>query len=136
MSPKTIGSAKTINRESPTSRFFSDLANRGPEPMVKNVTGSVRCDVVDGPTTEHWLVTIKKGEIAVSNRNGAADVDVRGDRNIIDEITAGTKNAQAAILRGAITIEGDFETMNQFMRLLPGPPQTASSGDSARPAKR
>jgi len=135
MSPKTTGSAKTINRESPTSLFFSSLASRGFEPMVRNVTGSVRFDVVDGPTTENWFVTMKRGEIAVSNRSAAADVVVRGGRNTIDEITAGVKNAQAALLRGAITVEGNIEVLAQLLRLLPGPPRAESSDDSARRTK-
>ena len=44
-----------------------------------------------------------------------------------DRIAGGEVNAMAAILRGAITVEGDPALLLMFQRLLPGP--QAHDGD-------
>jgi hypothetical protein len=49
-----------------TAECFDELASRGHEPLLRKVTGSARFDVVAGQRTEHWLVTIDKGDIRVS----------------------------------------------------------------------
>jgi len=129
-------SPKTITSENPTSGFFAYVANRSPEPLIKNVTGTIRFDLADGAGTDHWLVTMKKGEVAVSNQNSAADAVVRADRAIFDEIAAGTKNAQAAFLRGAVAAEGDMDLIVQFFRLLPAPPRAEHSAKAASRQKQ
>ena len=72
-----------------TKRFFGDIANRGPVPLLRNVVGTVRFDLAGGGHTEHWFVTLNKGEVAVSHRNGRADAVVRVDRALFDELAAG-----------------------------------------------
>lgn len=129
-------SPKAITSENPTSGFFSYVANRSSEPLIRNLTGSIRFDLTDGPKTEHWLVTIKKGEVTVSSRSGAADAAVRADLATFDEIAAGTKNAQAAFLRGAIAVEGDMDLLVRFLRLLPAPPRAESSVKAAKGSKQ
>jgi len=128
-------SSKTISSETPTSEFFALVANRSPEPLIKNVTGTIRFDVADGSNIEHWLVTMKKGEVEVSNRNSTADAVVRADRPVFDEIASGAKNAMAAFLRGALSVEGDMDLTVQFLRLLPAPPRGDNSGKAARRSK-
>ena len=128
-------SPRTITSENPTSGFFGYVANRSPEPLIKNVTGTIRFDLADGANTEHWLVTLKKGEVAVSNRNASADAVVRANRAVFDGIASGTKNAQAAFLRGAISVEGNMDLVVQFFRLLPAPPRAENSGKTARRSK-
>jgi hypothetical protein len=41
---------------------------------------------------------------------------------LFEAIAAGKVNATAAVLRGELAIEGDWELMVLFQRLLPGPP--------------
>ncbi len=129
-------SPKTISSESPTSGFFAYVANRSPEPLIKNVTGTIRFDLMDGSRTERWLIAMKKGEVQVSNRNSAADAVVRAGRGVFDAIAAGTKNAQAAFLRGTVTVEGDMDLVVQFFRLLPAPPRAEPGGKAAGGSKQ
>jgi putative sterol carrier protein len=46
---------------------------------------------------------------------------MRADRKLFGRMASGKVNAFAAVLRGAITIEGDPRLLVLFQRLLPGP---------------
>ena len=54
----------------PTERFFEALATHGHEPLLRKGAGSTRFEIVDGKRTLRWLVTVEKGDISVSRRNG------------------------------------------------------------------
>jgi putative sterol carrier protein len=101
--------------------FFEQLARRGHEPLLKKATGTVRFDVLDGRRTHRWLVTVDKGDLAVSRKNASADCIIRADRALFEGIARGEVNAMAAVLRGAVSVEGDPELLVLFQRLLPGP---------------
>lgn len=105
------------------AEFFDELGKRGHEPLLTKGNGTLRFDVSDGKRTERWHVTVKKGDIAVSRRNVQADCVVRGDRALMGAITRGETNATAALLRGALDIEGTVELLVLFQRLFPGPPK-------------
>jgi hypothetical protein len=111
----------------PTAEFFAGLPERGNEPLLERTSGVLRFDLTKGKTTEHWLVTITKGTMAVSREDGPADCVVRTDKQLFDGIAQGEVNAMAALLRGAITITGldhphELEVLMLFHRLFPGPP--------------
>jgi putative sterol carrier protein len=108
---------------SATTDFFNELHERGHEPMLAKTSGTMRFDVSNGKRTERWLVSVDKGDIAVSHKNAAADCVVRGRRDVFDRIMSGEINAMAAILRGAISLEGDTLLAVLFQRLLPAPPK-------------
>ena len=108
--------------EDATTDFFSGLAERGHEPLLERVTGTLRFDLISGRKSDHWLVSIVKGDVAVSRENARADCVVRMDRNLFDSVSSGRANAVAALLRGAIGVEGDIELLMLFDRLFPGPP--------------
>ncbi len=129
-------SPKAISSETATSEFFAFVANRSPEPLIRNVTGTIRFDLADGSNTEHWLLTFNKGEVGVANRKAPANSVVRADRAVFDEIAAGTKNAFAAFLRGAVVVEGDMELVVHFFRLLPAPPRADRTEKAARRSKQ
>jgi len=108
----------------PTTGFFDALAARGHEPALAKITGTIRFDLRDGDSRPaRWLVTIAKGDIAVSHRNARADCVVRADRAVFDGIASGESNAMAAFLRGAIELDGDRGLLLGFQRALPGPPR-------------
>ena len=108
---------------SATTEFFEALRERGHEPMLGKTSGSMRFDVSNGKRTERWFVSIDKGDIAVSKKNAAADCIVRGRRDVFDSVTSGEVNAMAAILRGALSLEGETLLAVLFQRLLPAPPK-------------
>jgi putative sterol carrier protein len=107
-----------------TAEFFDELKKRGHEPLLEKATGTVRFDLEHGPRTEHWLVAVKRGDIVVSRENVEADCVLRTERELFDLVVRGGMNAMAAMLRGAMSVEGDRELLVLFQRLFPGPPSS------------
>jgi putative sterol carrier protein len=105
-----------------TAEFFGALTERGHVPMLEKAKGTVRFELVDGKRTDRWLLVVNKGDLAVSRRNAAADCTLRTDKALFDRIVDGKVNAAAAVLRGAVTIDGDMELLVQLQKLFPGPP--------------
>jgi putative sterol carrier protein len=112
---------------SPTEDFFAELKRRGHEPALAKANGTVRFELTHGRQTERWLVTMADGDVTVARRGAGADAVVRVDQGLFDRIVTGEENAMAAILRGAVGVEGDLELMMLFQRALPAPPAAAGS---------
>ena len=118
-----------------TATFFQDLQHRGHEDTLRRVAGTVRCDVVDGDLVDHWLVKIDKGDLAVSRADGPADCAIAGEKELFDRLATGQANAMAAVLRGAISVDGDLDLLLAAQRLFPGPqrvPNEAANGSIGR----
>jgi len=117
-----------------TTEFFDEVSERGHEPLLEKVTGTLRFDLRNGRKAQHWFVSIEKGDVAISRENAPADCAVQMDGALFDGVASGRENAMAALLRGAVGIEGDVELLMLFERLFPGPPgargplYTAGSG--------
>jgi putative sterol carrier protein len=105
-----------------TAEFFGSLTQRGHVPLLEKANGTVRFELVDGKRTDRWLLVVDKGDLAVSRRNAGADCTFRVDKALFDRIVGGEVNATAAVLRGAVTIDGDMELLVQLQKLFPGPP--------------
>jgi putative sterol carrier protein len=116
----------------PTEAFFDDLARREREPLLQRASGTLRIDLADGKTTHHWYVTMKKGAIVVSHKEGAADSVVRAEKSLFDDLAKGRANAMAAMLRGRLQAEGDLGLMMSFQRLFPSPPRSARRSATVR----
>jgi putative sterol carrier protein len=119
-----------------TAEFFDALVERGHEPLLDKVTGTVRFDLKDGKKTDRWFVGVVKGDIAVSRRNLRADCVVMADKSLFDAIASGKTNAMAALLRGAMSVGGDIQLLVLFQRLLPGPPRSRRPRPTAARAMR
>jgi putative sterol carrier protein len=104
----------------PTARFFAELAGREHEPLLRKASGSTRFDIVDGRKTRRWLVTVDRGNIAVSSGGGEADCVMRADEAVFARIASGRLNAVAAVLRGDLQVEGDWRLLVLMQRLFPG----------------
>ena len=102
-----------------TERFFDELAERGKEPCLAGISGRVRFDIV-GKRTEHWLVTIDRGGIAVTHESGGADCTMKADREVFERIVRGDDNAMAATLRGALICSGEVDLLLAIQKLFPG----------------
>jgi hypothetical protein len=128
----------------PTEAFFDELSRRGYEPLMEKITGTVRFEVGHGRQAACWLVTIGDGDIDVARRSAEADPAVEADpvaagcvlvadRPLFDGIACGRLNAMAAMLRGAMCVDGDPELLVLVQRLFPAPPRGSARPSAARP---
>jgi hypothetical protein len=116
-----------------TVEFFDDLGRRGHQPLLERVSATVRFDVIDGGRTEHRLIVIDHGDVRVSAGDEPADCVLSGDRAVFDAIVSGRASGMAALLRGALAVDGDPELLVLAQRLFPG---SRSSGRDAAGAER
>jgi putative sterol carrier protein len=119
-----------------TAEFFSGLADRRHEPLVEKAKGTLRFELADGKRVDRWFLTVDSGEMAVSRKNVGADCTFRADKALFDGIAAGEVNATAAVLRGAVTVDGDWELMVMLQRLFPGPPAKRGRRANGRNGRR
>jgi hypothetical protein len=106
----------------PVGQFFGMLARPGHLTTLEGESAALRFEVTDGGRVERWHLTVADGDVTVSRRNGPADATVRLRRPDAEELVTGRMNAQAALLRGLITVQGDIGVLMMFQRCLPGPP--------------
>jgi putative sterol carrier protein len=104
-----------------TDEFFAELARRGHEPLLAKASGTVHFEIAHGPDTDHWIVSVSKGDVTVSRDGIESDCLVRTDRESFDRFASGQANLLAALLRGELSVEGDMPLAILFQRLLPGP---------------
>jgi putative sterol carrier protein len=119
----------------PVGEFFRGLAERGHEPLLQNVSGTLRFELTDGERVEHWYLTTTNGDVAVSHNDAEADAVVRTSKVLFEGMTAGRVNAMAAALRGALVPGGNLALVVSFQRLFPGPAVShakAGSGNGER----
>ncbi len=128
---------------SPIDRFFGGLAEAGHIATFERETATIRFDLLDRENlddqnrdrherVEHWYLTMADGEVTVTRQDWPADdrpaddrpadAIVRARRPDFEAIVTGRLNAQAAILRGLVTCEGNMAAVVMFQRCLPGPP--------------
>ena len=120
----------------PTRRFFDELSQRGQEPLLRKLSGSVRFDIVDGKRVHRRYVTVDKGQISVSGSGSGGQSVIRADRAVFGQIATGELNPVAALLRGELAMEGDWRLLVLVQRLFPGPPAKKPSRRAAGYAKR
>jgi putative sterol carrier protein len=106
-----------------TTRFFAGLDTEDHRPLVANMNGTLRVDLTNGKTTERWHVAAEKGNLHVSHSKAKADCTLRASEDVFERLVRGEDNPMAAVLRGALTVEGDSELAVLFQRLFPGPRQ-------------
>jgi hypothetical protein len=104
--------------EDAVAAFFDDLSSRGHEPSLRKLSGTLRFDLGTGKTTERWLVTIRKGDLAVSRRNGAADSIIRAQKALFERAARDETNLFSAMLRGEVVLTGDYRLTVAVRRLF------------------
>jgi SCP-2 sterol transfer family len=115
--------ARSASRASdPVGQFFGELAQPGHLTTFDGESATLRFDVVDDERVGRWHVTVMNGDVTVTRRNSPAAVVVRVQRHDFEAMVTGRMNAQAALLRGLMTFEGDIADLMVFQRCLPGPP--------------
>ncbi|MBM0225067.1 MULTISPECIES: SCP2 sterol-binding domain-containing protein [Micromonospora] len=106
-----------------TQDFFRSLAHRGHDRRLTALhEGSVRFDISQDGQVDHWLVSIVKGDITVSEQATGGDAVVRADRAVFDRIASGEAYFLTTVLRGEATVEGSPRLFATVRRLFPPPP--------------
>jgi putative sterol carrier protein len=103
-----------------TEQFFQELDRRGRAPALAGVDGRVLFEITAGKHTDHWLVAIDRGAIAVSRSKGKADCTIRADVEVFERLVRGEDNAMAATLRGALVCAGEVDLLLAVQKLFPG----------------
>jgi len=94
------------------------IAERSHERPLTAVNGVLCFDVRGGERTERWYLHWKKGVITLSGEGGDPDCVVTGDVTTLTAVLSGRANFMAAILRGALEVEGRFLLLVSLRRLL------------------
>jgi putative sterol carrier protein len=102
--------------------LLATLAERSLEHPAAAFSGVVRFDVDSGGRADSWFLTIGKGVVTVSREGGEPDCVVTGDVTTLDAVLSGRANAMAALLRGALHVQGKFVLLTALQRLFPGSP--------------
>lgn len=104
-----IGHVATFERESATIRF--DIKEPAEREQAHNAD-----------KVERWYVTVADGRVNMTRQDRPADAIVHVSRPDFEAMATGRLNAQAAFLRGLLTVEGKVAALVMFQRCLPGPP--------------
>ena len=113
-----------------TSKFFEDLEQHGHQPLLEQATGSLRFELTEGAATEYWRLDVRRGDVVVSHKADPADCVVRAPKPLFDTLASGDENAMTALLRGALSVEGDPDLLLAFQRILPSPPRAPARKES------
>jgi len=119
-----------------TAKFFGDLGSSGRQPLLAKATGSLRFELSEGKAVERWRVDVRKGDVAVSHKAGGADCVLRTSKSLFDKLASGRENAMAAVLRGALIVEGNIDLLLAFQRILPSPPRRGAAHRSTSGPQR
>jgi putative sterol carrier protein len=110
------------------TEFFHDLDDRGHVAVWGDVVGAVAIELVDGRSLDRWIITIDKGDVAVSHDSVEGDCSIRLEKALFEQLIRGEANAMAAVLRRAAIPSGNLDMLLALQRVFPGP------RDQQRPA--
>ena len=112
--------------------FLEGLAARGQEPLLATTTGRFCFELSDGDGEARRMVCIDHGRIDLVSGDVGADSTVRASRETFERVATGEMNAMAAVLRGEIELEGNWELLVRFQRLFPSPGTSAAKQAGAK----
>ncbi|MFI6266595.1 SCP2 sterol-binding domain-containing protein [Micromonospora sp. NPDC051006] len=102
--------------------YLQGLApGRRPE-LPERTAGTLRLDAHENGTTESWYLTVADQHVEVSRSAEGADLVVRADRTVFDQLAAGQTHVSSALLRNDLTVQGNIRLLLLLRRIFPGPP--------------
>ena len=107
-----------------TGAFFARLAERGYEPLLHNVSGTIRWDIGDAGS---WFVAVKNGSLTVSRDAAGADCVIACSREDFDRMVVGKQNPTTLFMQGRMRITGNLGLAQPFLRLFPD--ESLASGE-------
>ncbi|MFI6242962.1 SCP2 sterol-binding domain-containing protein [Micromonospora sp. NPDC050795] len=105
-----------------TAEQYLRQLDTGRRPDLPETTaGTLRLDVRDDGSTEHWYLTIADQHVRVTRSADDADLVVRVDRWVVDQMVNGELHPGAAMLRNELTMQGDMRLLLVLRRIFAGP---------------
>jgi putative sterol carrier protein len=99
-----------------TEAFFARLAQRGYEPLLHSVSGTIRWDIED---VGSWFVAMKNGLLTVSKDTAGADCVCACSKEDFDRMVVGKQNPTTLFMQGKMKITGNLGLAQMFQRLFP-----------------
>jgi putative sterol carrier protein len=99
-----------------TQAFFERLAQRGYEPLLHSISGTIRWDIEDAGS---WFVAVKNGSLTVSRDTAGADCVLACSREDFERMVVGKQNPTTLLLQGKMKIAGNIGLAQMFQRLFP-----------------
>ncbi len=99
-----------------TQAFFERLATRGYEPLLHNISGTIRCNIEDAG---NWFVVVKNGSLSVSRDTAGADCVFECSREDFERMVVGKQNPTTLFMQGKMKISGNIVLAQMFQRLFP-----------------
>ncbi|MEH0930277.1 SCP2 sterol-binding domain-containing protein [Micromonospora sp. CPCC 205558] len=95
-------------------------AGRRPD-LPESTAGTLRLDVRDEGSTDHWYLTISDQQVRVARSTEDADLVVGADRWVFDRMVNGELHPGAAMLRNELTVQGNMRLLMLLRRVFAGP---------------
>src|SRR5215467_14418949 len=96
-----------------TQAFFERLAQRGYEPLLHSISGTIHCDIEDAGS---WFIVVKNGSLTVSKDTARADCVIACSREDFDRMVVGKQNPTTLLLQGKMKVSGDIGLAAIFQR--------------------
>jgi len=106
----------------PIDRFFDRLPAHAAMVLRGPVQGTLRIDLDVDHRTEHWLVTMTPGAVAVTRESAEADAVWKCELDLFADLVSGRSQSIAAVLRNEATVSGEVSLFLAFRRFFPEAP--------------
>jgi putative sterol carrier protein len=99
-----------------TQAFFERLAERGYEPLLHSISGTIRCDIEDAGS---WFIVVKNGSLTVRRDTVGADCVLACSKEDFDRMVLGKQNPITLFMQGKMKVTGNLGLAQLFQRLFP-----------------
>jgi predicted lipid carrier protein YhbT len=99
-----------------TQAFFERLAERGYEPLLHSISGTIRWDIEDAGS---WFVVVNNGSLSVNRDMVGADCVFACSREDFDRMVLGKQNPTTLFMQGKMKITGNLGLAQIVQRLFP-----------------
>lgn len=99
-----------------TEAFFTRLAQRGYDPLLHSVSGTIRWDISNAGS---WSVTVKNGSLTMSRDSASPDCALACSKEDFDRMVVGKQNPTTLFMQGKMKITGNLALAQMFQRIFP-----------------
>ncbi|RAO27223.1 hypothetical protein PSN13_06139 [Micromonospora saelicesensis] len=89
--------------------------------LPETTAGTLRLDVRDDGSTDHWYLTVADQQVQVTRSADDAELVVRADRPVFDRMASGELHPGAGLLRNELTVQGNMQLLMLLRRIFSGP---------------